>query len=143
MHIVSIQGGAPRAAAALRDRASHVGAVVLQRVCGMKRTIAAEIVVVRSIARIAESLESSAWTPLYLWVEAACQRYGGIVPVASLVSATVEAALASVSDDVRGEIDPAELRMMRAEVARLIGRPRLLPDVRHEAMTRSTLHWMT
>jgi putative nucleotidyltransferase with HDIG domain len=89
----------------------------------------------RFMERFAASVAAADWTQLLSWVDTACDRYAGIVPVPAIVAAAAGVVGKHLGAMPGPGLSAAEMDVVRAEVERLAARPRLVRDAgRHEAI---------
>ncbi len=95
----------------------------IERLPAPDRTVGAKIVAARFVARCAAAAAGADWSSLAGWVDAACDRYAGIMPaqdVLAVIVDGVERALEQSADaGTRHEFAAA-----RAEIAAVLARPR-------------------
>ena len=136
MHLArSARRGNVRLATALNDSARDITTLALNRLAPMDRTVGTEIVALRLVERFAAAVDVADWTLLLSWVDQACRRYAGILPLAPLMEAAVGAVAERVASGVEGGLDRTEVDLVRAEVERLAALPRLVREpALHEAI---------
>lgn len=120
--------GDERLAVALTERSRDITAAVLARLGASDRTVAAEILSMRFVERFGTAVGAADWTPLLSWVDASCNRYAGVLPAPALMTAAVGAVGGALADISATGLDAAELTLVRGEVERLAGRPRLVRE---------------
>jgi putative nucleotidyltransferase with HDIG domain len=120
--------GDERLAAALTERSRDITTAVLARLGASDRTVAAEILSMRFVERFGAAVGAADWTPLLTWVDSSCDRYAGVLPAPRLMTAAVEAVGGALADIAATGLDKAELDVVRGEVERLAGRPRLVRE---------------
>lgn len=130
----SIRRGDPRLAAALKDQIRQLASDALVRIGGTSRTVAAEVLMTRFVDRFAASVDVADWTILLRWVDGACRRYAGVLPVAPILLATADAVRTSLAAG-GASLDAREIDAVITEVERLTAIPRLVREpALHEAI---------
>ncbi len=124
----SARRGDGRLAAALTERSRDITTAVLARLAASDRTVAAEILGMRFVERFGTAVGAADWTPLLSWVDASCDRYAGILPVPHVMTVAAEAVSSALAEIAPTGLDAAELDVVRGEVERLAGRPRLVRE---------------
>jgi len=130
----SVRHGDARLALALRDAKRRLTTEAVETIAPAHRTVGAEIVMQRFVERFSVAVEIADWTTLLGWVDQACRRFAGVLPVGSLLAAVADRVgrfvLESASSIDRGQID-----LVRSEVDRLAAMPRLVREpALHEAI---------
>jgi putative nucleotidyltransferase with HDIG domain len=123
-----------RLALALRDAKRQLTAVALNAVSPAHRTVGAEIVMQRFVERFAAAVEAADWTALLGWVDHACKRFAGILPIAALLAAVADA-VGGFALERGSSLDAGQVELVRGEVERLAAMPRLVREpALHEAI---------
>jgi len=130
-----VRRGDSRLATVLIDRSRTIAGDALVRLKPSERTVGAEILSSRFVERFSSAVAAADWTILLAWVDASCARYAGVLPLATLLGATYEAVAEIVSSTPGNGLVAAEIDLVRAEIERLAGRPRLVREpTMHEAI---------
>ncbi|HYW52494.1 MAG TPA: HD domain-containing phosphohydrolase [Dongiaceae bacterium] len=94
----------------------------VDRLGSADRTVAAKIVAARFVERCAASAAAGDWSNLAEWVDAACDRYAGIMPATDVIAAALEGVARALDD---GDSRTARaFGTARADVHALLARPR-------------------
>jgi HD-GYP domain-containing protein (c-di-GMP phosphodiesterase class II) len=119
---------------ALNARIHDVAASALDAMAPRHRTVAAEIVAMRFVERFSASVSAGDWAPLLKFVDDACGRYAGILPMADLIAVAVDATGDLVGSVPNPGLTAADLDGVRRDVERLSALPRLVRVVHREAI---------
>jgi putative nucleotidyltransferase with HDIG domain len=137
MSALPVSGRTPaeRLAAAVHVRAPGIVKTALDRLSDADRTVAAKIVAARFVERCAAAAAAGDWSILTAFVDAACDRYAGIIGSDALFGAALDA----VSATLRATVDPATglaFERARFDVEAAIARPRRIARASsaHEAI---------
>jgi HD domain len=133
--VVAAESGDPLMAAQCRMRGREIVSFVMSRLTPAQRTVGAEILALRFVERFAAAVADGEFAPLTRWVDGVCQRYVAVLPIAVLLPATAETAIATVVAVPGCRLSLDELARVRADVERLAARPRLIrQSAAHEAI---------
>jgi putative nucleotidyltransferase with HDIG domain len=137
MSALPVSGRTPaeRLATAVHVRAPGIVKTALDRLSDADRTVAAKVVAARFVERCAAAAAAGDWSILTAFVDAACDRYAGIIGADALFGAALDA----VSATLRATVDPATglaFERARFDVEAAIARPRRIARVSpaHEAI---------
>ncbi|HTD32397.1 MAG TPA: HD domain-containing phosphohydrolase [Candidatus Elarobacter sp.] len=137
MSALPVSGRTPaeRLAAAVHVRAPGIVKTALDRLSDADRTVAAKIVAARFVERCTAAAAAGDWSILTAFVDAACDRYAGIIGSDALFGAALDA----VSATLRATVDPATglaFERARFDVEAAIARPRRIARASsaHEAI---------
>lgn len=133
--VIATESGDPRLAAACRARSREIVSFVMSRLAPAHRTVGAEILALRFVERFATAVADGEFARLARWVDGVCQRYVAVLPLAALLPATAETAIATVLGLPGCRLSLDQLARVRADVERLAARPRLIRQpAAHEAI---------
>jgi putative nucleotidyltransferase with HDIG domain len=95
----------------------------VDRLGAADRTVAAKIVAARFVERCAASAAAGDWSGLAEWVDAACDRYAGIMPATDVIAAALDGVARAIGHgDHRTSL---AFGAARADVQALLARPRV------------------
>lgn len=133
--VIAAESGDPRSASGCRARSRDIVSSVMSRLAPAQRTVGAEILALRFVERFATAVGEGDFVRLARWVDGVCQRYVAVLPMAALLPAACETAIATVLGLPGCAVSFDEMVRLRGEVERLAGRPRLVrQSAAHEAI---------
>jgi putative nucleotidyltransferase with HDIG domain len=104
-------------------RAWVTASAAIDRLPAPERTVGAKIVAARFVERCAAAAAGADWSSLASWVDAACDRYAGIMPARDVIAAAIDG-VAQALDQTAGSPARGGFAAARAEIEAVLARPR-------------------